>query len=367
MEVPLVNLKRLYHSIKGEIDEAVERVLKSGQYILGEEVSSFEEEFSSYIGGKYGVGVGSGTDSLMLSLYALGIRKGDEVITPSFTFVATADVVMRLGATPVFIDSSEDYNINAKNIEKAINSNTKAIIVVHLFGYPANLDEILEISKKHNLILIEDCAQATGAKYNGERVGSFGKAGCFSFFPTKNLGAYGDGGMVVTDDKELYNMLRSLRAHGRENHNRFTRLGFKSRLDAIQAGILRVNLKHLDEWNLKRKQFAEIYRDKLSSFLKMPETSDNKKHSYYQFTVETEDTVERDSLLKFLNSKGIGASIYYPTPNHLQEVFSHLYTKAPSLPICERQTSRVLSLPIHPVLKEEEQQYVIDQIINFYS
>lgn len=367
MKIPFVDLSRQYLSIKDEIDSAVSRVLNSGRFILGEEVSSFEDEFADYIGCNDAVGVGSGTDALFLSLQALGIGEGDEVITPSLTFIATGDVVLRAGATPVFVDSSEDYNIDVSAIEDHITDKTRAIIIVHLYGYPNDMEEITEIANHHDIAIIEDCAQATGAEYKGGKVGSLGDIGCFSFFPTKNLGAYGDGGAIVTDDEQLSDLIRSLRRHGNEGHNRFSRLGVKSRLDAIQSAILSVNLGHLDEWNRRRRELASVYNEQLSNYVKVPQIGDDKLHSYYQYTIRTESNEERDDLLNHLKDEDIGCAIYYPVPNHLQDVFAHLFDKPPTLPVCEKQAGEVLSLPIYPLLTDEEQERVIEAIRGFYS
>jgi dTDP-4-amino-4,6-dideoxygalactose transaminase len=309
------NPKAQYLSYKSEIDTAISRVLDSGWYILGKEVKAFEKEFTGYIGVAHGIGVGSGTEALHLALVACGIGRGDEVITVSHTAVATVAAIELAGATPVLVDiDPEFYTIDPDKIESAITTHTKAIIPVHIYGHPADMDPIAEIAEKHNLKVIEDCAQAHGATYKGKRVGSFGDMGCFSFYPTKNLGAIGDGGIVVTGDKELAEKARLLREYGWAERyvSHFT--GWNTRLDEIQAAILCVKLKHLDDDNSKREHIAEEYNKELGYVdIILPKQRKDSTHVYHLYVIRAE---RRDALLSFLREKGIGASIHYPEPVH---------------------------------------------------
>jgi dTDP-4-amino-4,6-dideoxygalactose transaminase len=357
MNIPLVDLKAQYASIKEEIDGATQRVVQSGQFILGPEVKAFEEEMAAYCGTRYAVGVASGTDALHLALLACGIKPGDEVITTPFTFVATAESVVKCGARPVFADTDpKTYNIDPERIEQYLQSRqitghqspssplperertrpalseaegvrVEAILPVHLYGHPADMDAILELARKYHLKVVEDCAQALGGEYKGKKVGSFGDAGCLSFFPSKNLGAYGDGGMVVTNDAQIAQKVRVLRVHGSEASYLHVMHGFNSRLDALQAAILRVKLKHLDRWNELRRAKAALYTELLSRIdgIEPPHVDKNCKPSCNYYTIRLKDPrLNRNELRKHLESKGIQTAVYYPVSLHLQEVYKYL-------------------------------------------
>lgn len=355
----MLDLTRLHLSIKPELDEAISRVIGKSSFVLGEEVLQFEKEFAEFFGIKHAIGVGNGTDAITLSLAASGIGQGDEVITTSLSAFPTAEAILRTGAKPVYVDVDIfDLNIDAEKIKSAITEKTKAIVPVHLYGVPANMEKILEIANSHNLIIIEDCAQAHGAKYHSRYAGTFGLAGCFSFFPSKNLGAMGDGGMVITNNDDLAQMIRSLRAHGEEG-GRFCHkyIGFNSRLDGIQAAILRVKLKYLERHNFERQRIAEFYSnelaDKADYFLPDPWLRLGREHVYHLFVLRT---VKRDELKKFLAEKGIQTNIHYPLPLYCQEA----YKIQQNLPVVEEVVKNILSIPLFPGMKEKEMQYVAD-------
>jgi len=347
IRIPLVDFKAQYKSIEKEIDAAIKEVLLSGQYILGPVVKEFEEQVAAYCGVKYAIGVASGSDALFLSLRALDIGPGDEVITTPFTFVATAHAIVHCGAKPVFVDIEPDtFNINPVLIEPAITKRTKAIIPVHLYGHPANMDPIMKIAEAHNLYVVEDAAQAFGARYNGKKVGSIGHAGCFSFFPTKNLGCYGDGGMVVTDNPDITEKVDILRRQGCREKYHAEMIGYNSRLDAIQAAILKVKLKYVDEWNERRRNIAHHYNELLSeSTVQTPVEAPYAYHVYHQYTIRTS---KRDDLKQFLVENGIESSIYYPQPLHFQNAYRNLAYVKGSFPKSERAARELLSLPIFP-------------------
>lgn len=366
-KIPMVDLHRQYKSIKKEIDCAIFDVIKESGYINSRFVKKLEQEIAEYCKIKYAVGVNSGTDALYLSLWALGIKQGDEVITTPFTFIATAEVIVLLEARPVFVDVDyETYNIDADLIEKKITKKTKAIIPVHLFGFPYEMDKIKKIAKKHNLFLIEDAAQAIGAEYNGKRIGSFGNTGCFSFFPSKNLGAYGDGGIIITDSKKLAERLKILRNHGSKIKYFNEEIGVSSRLDGIQASILSVKLKHLDKWNRKRREMAELYNSLLKNinWIGLPKENKSCNHVYNQYTIRVKNG-KRDKLKKYLEKKGISSMIYYPLPLHLTKAMRYLGYKKGSFPVSEKLSKQVLSLPISADLKKEEVKYIVDVINRF--
>ncbi|MDP3786139.1 MAG: DegT/DnrJ/EryC1/StrS family aminotransferase, partial [Candidatus Omnitrophota bacterium] len=327
MKVPLVELVRQYKEISGDIDAGIKAVLEKGVFILGENVAKFEEETANYCGTKYAVAVASGTDALELSLKALGIGEGDEVITAPFTFIATTEAICVNGATPVLVDIENDtYNIDPSLIEAKITKKTKAIIPVHLFGHPCDIDSVMTIAKRHNLKVIEDCAQAIGAEFNSKRVGGFGDIGCFSFFPSKNLGCYGDGGMVITDDKAVADKIRMLRVHGQSDKYRHEVEGRNSRLDELQAAILRIKIKYLDRWNDARRRNAQLYNGllkdlNLGSKLEMPVERQHCRHVYNIYNIRTKN---RDGLRDFLASKQVSTAVYYPIPLHLQKVYDSL-------------------------------------------
>jgi dTDP-4-amino-4,6-dideoxygalactose transaminase len=351
-KIKFLDLNKEYEKIKTEIDQAIKRVLDSGWYILGKEVEQFEQEFSEYLGTKYGIGVNSGSDALFLAVKALGIGEGDEVITVSHTFISTVDAVARNGAKPVFVDVEPDtYCIDVSKIEQVITDKTRAILPVHLYGHPANMDPIMEIAEKHDLSVIEDACQAHGAEYKSKKAGSIGAVGCFSFYPVKNLGAYGDGGIVVTSDEELAEKLRMSRNYGQPQKYYHDFVGVNSRLDEIQAAILRVKLKYLDEWNERRRKIAKLYNERLESLgVIIPAEKKYARHVYHLYVIRRKD---RDKLQQYLQKKGIQTQIHYPIPVHKQKAYSESGGDT-SLAITEKVCNEVLSLPIHPWLKEEE-------------
>jgi dTDP-4-amino-4,6-dideoxygalactose transaminase len=369
MTIPMTDLKAQYASIKHEVDAAIRQVIKSGRFILGTEVEAFEEEVASYCGVKFAVGVASGTDALILSLLACGVKPGDEVITTPFTFIATAEAITQCGAVPVFVDINEQtYNIDTTQIESEINSRTRAILPVHLYGQPAEMEDILELCNRYNLKLIEDCAQALGAEYKGKKVGSIGDAGCFSFFPAKNLGAYGDGGMVVTNDAQIAEEVRILRQHGSRTSYYHIIPGFNSRLDALQAAILRVKLKYLDDWNSLRRQKASLYTQLLSEIdgIEPPYIAELVKPSANYYTIRLRNhSIERNKLREHLSSKGIDTAVYYPLSLHLQEAYVSLGYRPGDFPESELAQEQVLSLPMFPELTEEQIEEAVSQVGSF--
>ncbi len=346
-------LNRQYHSIKGEIDKKIQEVLDKGNMILGENVSCFERDFSGYCNTKFGIGVGSGTAAIHLALLSCGVSNGDEVITVPNTAVPTVSAISLANAIPVFVDvDPETYTINTKKIEEGITRKTKAIIPVHLYGHPCDMDPVLEIAEKHGLRVIEDACQAHGAKYKGRSVGSLGDIGCFSFYPTKNLGAYGDGGMVVTRNEELAETVRLLRNYGQTEKNVHKIIGFNSRLDEIQAAILRVKLKHLEEWNASRAGKARLYHKLLDdSVITRPVERKWARHVHHLYVVRSG---KRNQLQEWLKSQGILTNIHYPTPVHMQEAYSYLGYGKGSFPVSERNAGEILSLPMFPELTREE-------------
>ena len=360
MKVDVFSLKEQYENIKDEIKGPMEKVMTSGGFILGEDVKLFEQEFPDYCGVKHGVGVNSGTDALFLACLACGIGKGDEVIVMPYTYIATALGISMAGARPVFVDIEEKtYNIDVSKIEKAITEKTKAILPVHLYGHPVDMDPLMEIAKKHNLKVIEDCAQAHGALYKDKKVGSFGDVACFSFYPTKNLGTFGDGGMVVTNSEEIKERLLLLRDYGRKGRYEHILKGYNSRLDTLQAAILRVKLKHLDEWNEKRRKNAHLYAKLFKENnidLVLPNESDYAKHVYHLYPVRVKD---RKSVMEKLAEKGIRTLMHYPIPIHLQDAYKDLGHKKGDFLISEKCCEEILSLPMYPELPEEEIKYVV--------
>jgi len=362
MKIPLLDLKKQYLSIKKEIDGAIKKVLDNTQFILGENVQKFEKEFSKFCNVKHAIGVGDGTDALYLAVRALGISEGDEVIIPVNTYIATAEAVTLNGAKPIFVDIDLDtFNIDVENIEKAITKKTKAIIPVHLFGQPADMAPILKIAKKHRLYVIEDCAQAHGAEYKGRRAGSMGDIACFSFFPAKNLGAYGDGGMVITNNSKLAGKLRMLRNHGRKEKYLHKIEGINSRLDEIQAAILRVKLKHLDKWNKARQKNAKIY-DKLfkdCEDISVQKVIKDVVPVYYFYAVRVKN---RKKIQGKLKKEGVSTGVHYPIPLHLQPAYKHFGYKKGDFPKAEKEAVEVLSLPIYPELMERQIKFIADII-----
>lgn len=361
--IPIFDSKRQYETIGKDVEKEVLEVLRSGQYILGKHNKALEQELADFIGVKHTVCLNSGTDALHLAMRALDIGAGDEVITTAFTFVATAEAVGIVGAKPVFVDINADtFNIDPAKIENAITPKTKAIVPVHLYGQPAQMDMILDIAKRHNLFVIEDACQAIGALYNGKMVGSFGDIGCFSFYPTKNLGAMGDGGLLTTNSDALRDRVVALRNHGGAVRYHHDEIGVNSRLDEVQAAILRVKLKHVNEWNKKRRENAYRYNELFAKCpdIVTPKEIDNSYCVYHQYTVKIPN---RDNIHKMLQEKGIGAMLYYPIPLHLQKVHAYLGMGKGSLPITERNTEVVISLPMFPELTAEEQKTVADTLI----
>ncbi len=364
MNVPFLNLVAQYESLKHELLPAVEKVLAGGHYILGPNVAAFEQECASYVGAKFGVGVNSGSDALTLALRALDIGPGDEVITTPFTYIAPAESIHQVGARIVFADvDRRTFIIDPADVRRKITTRTKAIIPVHLFGQAAPMTELMAIAREHNLHIVEDCAQAIGASHNGKPVGSIGTIGCFSFYPTKNLGADGDGGMVVTNDEALAKKLKMLRVHGIERRYFHDLHGYNSRLDEIQAAILRVKLPHLDKWNNRRAEIAARYTEGLKGLpLELPVTGPGNKHIYHVFALLT---VARDALQKHLADNGVPTLIYYPLAMHLQKLYSNLGFKEGDFPVAEGTSKRILPLPMYPELTNEQVDYVVQTIRTF--
>jgi len=370
MKIKFLDFQREYDFLGREVDSAISSIVKGGGFILGSELKMFEDEFSSYCGVKYGVGVNSGTDALYLALLSLGIKEGDEVLVPAFTYIATAMAVSYTGAEPVFCDINEaDYNIDIEDIKKKITNRTKAIVPVHLYGQVANMSEILNFASEHNIKVIEDAAQAHGGGiFAGEelkKVGSFADLGCFSFYPTKNLGCYGDGGIVTTDNESLYKRLLKLRDYGRESKYSHTMLGYNSRLDTIQAAVLSVKLRYLDEWNNKRRELSYYYNDALRGVdgVITPAQRAGLSHVYHVYVVRVK---ERERLIEYLSSEGVPSIIHYPIPCHLQKVYKSGINFEGLAPVSERFSHEVLSLPLNPFLREEEIDYVVSKIKEFY-
>jgi dTDP-4-amino-4,6-dideoxygalactose transaminase len=362
MTIPMVDLKVQYEAIKEEINTAVLGVMQGTQFILGPQGKALEEEIAHYHGVKHAVAVASGTDALHLALLAAGIKRGDEVITTPFTFIATAEAISYVGAVPVFVDIEHDsFNIDSTKIVPAITNKTKAIIPVHLYGQPVDMDGLMDLAKKYELRVIEDCAQSFGAEYHGKKTGAIGDLGCFSFFPSKNLGAYGDGGMVITDNNDLAKHLLSLRNHGSAVRYYHEEIGFNSRLDEIQAAIIRTKFTRIDAYNTMRRNNASLYARYLAdSGIRTPLEQSGTKHVYHQYTIRVRD---RDAVKQKLDAGGITSSmIYYPVPLHLQRAYSDLGMKSGSLPMAEQAAREVLSLPLYPELTEEQIKKVAEAV-----
>lgn len=391
MNIPLIDLKAQYESLADKLNEATLGILSSANYIMGKTVLDFEKEFANYIGVKHAISVGNGTDALVLALKAMGIGNGDEVITTPFTFFATAEAISAVGATPIFVDvDKETFNIDTTKIEEKITSKTKAIMPVHIFGQSADMDEINEIAKKHNLMVIEDACQAIGGKYKGRNIGSLGDVACFSFFPTKNLGCAGDGGMIVTDNDEIAIIARALRTHGSgENGQKAYNLlnnieeevqkaegandtvynplkyynyliGFNTRLDAIQAAILNVKIKEIDKWNAKRREIVKVYNEALqNNDLVTPVAKDYNEHVYHMYILQSEN---REEVIEKLKEAGIATGVYYPVPLHLQKVYKNLGYKEGDMPVAEYLSHRTFAIPVYPELTEEQVDYIISKL-----
>ena len=366
MQIPILDLKAQYANIKDEILQAISEVCDNQIFALGPAVAEFEENVAKYCNSKYAIGVSSGTDALLVSLMALDIKPGDEVITTPFTFFATAGSITRLGAKPVFVDVDRDsYNINTDAIEQKITDKTRAIIPVHLFGQIAHMKNITDIAKRHNLVVIEDAAQAIGASQDSVKAGNFGDCGCFSFYPTKNLGGFGDGGLVTTNREDLAQKIRALRDHGQSPRYFYKVIGGNFRLDGIQGAVLNVKLKYLEGWNEKRRQNAALYDSIFKDTpVKTPIINDNNISIFHQYTVTVP---QRDKLKQFLADNNIGSAIFYPKPLHLQDCFSYLGYKQGDLPIAEQLCQEVLSLPIYSELEPNQIEYVAKTVLQFYG
>jgi dTDP-4-amino-4,6-dideoxygalactose transaminase len=357
-----VDLNREFREIGADINEAISRVLRSGWFVLGNEVAQFEQEFSGYLGVKHALGVNSGSDALFLALKALGIDKTDEVITVSHTMVSTADAIVRCGATPVFVDIEPDtYCMDVERIEEKITERTKAILPVHLYGHPVELDRITQFAKRYELSVVEDACQAHGAEYKGKKVGSFGDIGCFSFYPTKNLGCYGDGGIVVTNDSDLAKNVEMLRNYGQSQRYHHDVVGINSRLDELQAAILRVKLRRLDVWNKTRRELAKYYTELLEpTDIKLPVEKGYAKHVYHQFVVQLS---QRNELQRYLKRNGVQTQIHYPIPVHKQKAYEGVGDSA-NLPVTEIACAEILSLPLFHTLTFDEVSRVGELIRN---
>jgi dTDP-4-amino-4,6-dideoxygalactose transaminase len=365
MKVPYIHLGQQHAPIKQEILKSVEALLDNGNYILGEEVSTFEKRFAALCQTKYALGIGNGTDTMILSMRALGIGVGDEVITAPNSYLASASSIALAGATPVFADVREDYNIDPVQIEKAITQKTKAIIPIHLTGRPADLDAILAIAKKHNLHVIEDCAQAVGARYKNKSIGSFGITGSFSLHPLKNLGACGDGGVITTNDDKLFSYLSKARTHGHSSRDEVDFWSFNSRLDNLQAAILNVKFNSLEKWNNRRREIAERYWNGLHQLpMYVPKDKEYEHSVYHTFIIQTD---KRDALMTYLREQGVDTKIHYPVPIHLQKAAAYLGYKKGDFPVTEKQCETILSLPVFPQLDNEQVDYVIEKINFFYK
>ena len=364
MNIPMVDLVKQYQSIKKEIKKEMDKVLKTGWFIMGPNVEAFNNEMAKYTETTYGIACASGTDALLLCLMAIDIKPGDEVITTPFTFVATAEVIALLKAKPVYVDIEEDsYLIDVDRIEKVITDRTRAIIPVHLFGQAADMDRINKIAQKYNLYVIEDACQAVGAKYKSKRVCSLGDMGCLSYFPAKNLGAFGDGGHVLTSNQEIAEKIRILMDHGSDKRYHHARLGINSRLDALQAAILRVKLNYIDAWNEARKDRAALYTELLKNAqVKTPVIKEYNDHVFHQYSIQVQD---RDGLQEHLKKAGIASAIHYPIPLHLQPAYSAFSKGKGSFPIAEKTANHILSLPMYPELEEKEIQFITRKIIEF--
>jgi dTDP-4-amino-4,6-dideoxygalactose transaminase len=359
--VPAFDNKQQYTTIEAEISAAVLEVLASGRYIGGPLVTGFEQQFAAYINVTECVTCNSGTDALFLALRALNIGAGDEVITTPFTFIATAEVISAVGAKPVFVDiDATTFNLDIEQVVTAITPNTKAVIPVHLFGQPVDMTALMDVAEAHNLVVIEDCAQSTGASWAGQKLGSIGHIGCFSFYPTKNLGACGDGGAITTNDPEIAAKLRLLKEHGQKNRYHYEEIGVNSRLDAIQAAILQIKLGYLDIWNNQRRQVAARYHQFLNQIKSVivPQELAGGMGVWNQYTIRVLDK-KRDSIQTLLQERGVNTMIYYPRPLHLQPVYENLEYKEGQLPVSEQASQEVLSLPMFPELSEEQQNHVI--------
>lgn len=369
MKVPMLDLSEQYQELRTEVLEVLDQVMGSSRFILGDNVKKLEEDVAKYSNVAYGIGCGNGSDAIHIALQAMGVGPGDEVITTAFTFFATGGAIVRAGAKPVYVDIDPvTFNIDPGKIEAAITENTKAIIPVHLYGQMADMERISEIAKEHNLGVVEDAAQAIGAKHNGKSVGELGSAATYSFFPTKNLGAYGDGGMLVTDDADIAEKSRVIRVHGSKPKYYHHVLGYNSRLDELQAAVLNVKFPHLDRWSDLRREKASTYtsllKEKLGDLVVTPVEKEGNHHVFHQYTLRVEN---RDELQNYLKEQGVATMIYYPLPLHIQPVFADLGYKEGDLPETEKAAREAISLPMFPELKTEQQEYVVAKIAEFYG
>ncbi|MFE8701704.1 DegT/DnrJ/EryC1/StrS family aminotransferase [Cytobacillus sp. FJAT-54145] len=369
MKVPMLDLSEQYQELRSEVLEVLDGVMSSSRFILGDNVKKLEQDVAKYSNVAHGIGCGNGSDAIHIALQALEVGPGDEVITTPFTFFATGGAIVRAGAKPVYVDIDPvTFNIDPDKIEAAITENTKAIIPVHLYGQMADMERIAEIAKKHNLAIVEDAAQAIGAKHNGKSVGELGSAATYSFFPTKNLGAYGDAGMIVTNNDDVAEKSKVIRVHGSKPKYYHSVLGYNSRLDEMQAAILNVKFPHLDRWSELRRQKAETYthllKEMVGDAVVTPIEKEGNYHVFHQYTIRVE---KRDELQKYLQEQGVSTMIYYPLPLHIQPVFKDLGYKEGDLPISEKAANEALSLPMFPELKTEQQEYVVAKIAEFYG
>jgi len=366
MQIPLVDLKAQLAAIRGQVLEAMTGVIDSTAFILGPEVESFEREFAAYCEASYAVGVGSGLSALVLALRAAGVGPGHEVIAPANTFIATISAIVQLGAWPVLVDMNPtNYNLDLAAVEAAVRARTKAVIPVHLYGQPVDMDPLLDLARNKGLVVVEDAAQAHGARYRGRRVGSMGHLAAFSFYPGKNLGAYGDGGAVVTSDPELAEAVRRMRNYGQSRKYHHDNFGDNSRLDSVQAAVLRIKLAHLDRWNQARRKNAAYYRQVLQDTeLELPVEQDFAEHVYHLYVVRTP---RRDELLDYLHRRGIGAGIHYPIPCHLQKSLAFLGHGPGDFPHSEKAAAEILSLPMFPELTTGQMDYVAQAVKDFFA
>ncbi len=367
MKVNILDLKGQYKVIRSDVNKAIKKIIDSQEFVLGKELQLLEEEIAQYCNTKYAVGVASGTDALVVSLMALGIKPGDEVITTPFTFFASAEAVSLVGATPVFVDiDPKTYTIDPALIASKITKRTKAIIPVHLYGQCCDMDPIIAIAKKHNLKIVEDCAQSIGAAYKGKKSGSMGDLGGLSFYPSKNLGAYGDAGMVVTNDKQLFETLKILRVHGSRGGYLHLMIGINSRLDNIQAAVLRVKLKHIDSWLEARREKARFYNDHLKGLpITVPYVPSYNVHTYHQYVIRPNANLE--AFMSFLIKSGIETRTYYPVPLHLQECYRSLKYKKGDLSESEKASLETCAIPVYPELNKKEMNYIVEKIREFYG
>lgn len=374
LNIQMVDLKSQYMKIKPQVDQAINDVLSSTQFINGEHVKSFQNELAAYLDVKHVIACANGTDALQISMMALGLKPGDEIITPSFTYIATTEVIGLLGLKPVFVDCDpENFNISVDEVEKAITKKTKAIVPVHLFGQSSDMKSIMSLAKKYNLFVIEDNAQAIGSNYLGfnqpQKTGTIGNIGCTSFFPSKNLGCFGDGGAMMTNDDELAKKLRMIANHGQSKRYYHDIVGCNSRLDNIQAAVLRIKLKELDQYILNRQKAANYYDQNLKDLdqLTLPFRNLDSNHVFHQYTLKLDDSIVRDELIQYLADKNIPAMVYYPVPAHRQKMFSKIPNSCGNMKVTNWLSSRVFSLPMHTELSTLQQDYIIENISNFLN